>query len=292
MAENSVCAIIITFRPPAVVPGNLAKARPQVQGLVVVDNGSSDETLAPVRRACAELDCTLIENGSNLGIAAALNVGVKWAKSRGYQWVALFDQDSTMTDGFITTMLHAYETHPTPEKVAVITPKHLELETGNWRPPAFAKDGTPLVAITSGSVMPVGVFDKCGWFEEDLIIDRVDDEYCLRVRSFGYTIALCHEAFLHHSVGTPKMHSFLGLRQVRATHYGAKRRYYITRNRVVMAKRYWRQYPRWSYWTVYGVARDMVVNFVVEDHRWSKLVTTFRGVIDGLRGRMGKVVEL
>ena len=48
-----------------------------------------------------------------------------------------------------------------------------------------------MVAITSGSLMPVEIFDRCGWFEEDLIIDRVDDEYCLRVRSMGYTIALC-----------------------------------------------------------------------------------------------------
>lgn len=292
MITNGVCAVVITFRPPPVVFSNLAKARLQVEGLVVVDNGSSAESLPPLRSAGREIGFEFIENGVNLGIAAALNVGVRWARSQGYRWVALFDQDSTLTDGFIEAMLAEYERNPAREKIAILTPKHLELETGEWDRPAFAKDGTPLVAITSGSVMPVRIFDLCGWFEEDLIIDRVDDEYCLRIRSMGYTIALCSEAFLNHSVGTPQMHSFLGLKQVRATHHGAKRYYYLTRNRIVMVKRYWRQYPRWCYHTARSVLRDLVVNFVVEDHRWKKLGTTLRGIIDGLRGKMGKVVEL
>jgi len=292
MVENGVCAVIVTFRPPSVVTGNLAKARSQVQGLVVVDNGSFPEELAPVLSASRALDFELIENGANIGIAAALNVGVRWARSRGYRWVALFDQDSTLSDGFICSMLREYETNPSRETIAIVTPKHLELETGEWDPPAFAEDGTPLVAITSGSLMPVHIFDRCGWFEEDLIIDRVDDEYCLRARSMGYTIALCKETCLHHSVGTPTMHSFLGLRQVRATHHGAKRYYYMTRNRIVMVKRYWRHHPHWCFLTARSVLRDLIVNFVVEDHRWSKLATTSRGICDGLRGRMGKVVEL
>src|SRR5277367_3725788 len=116
MIENSVCAVIITFRPPPVVPGNLAKARPQVHGMVVVDNGSSPEALAAVTATCRELDAHLIENRVNLGIAAALNVGVQWARSQGYRWVALFDQDSTLSDGFIATMLHEYQTNPLREK--------------------------------------------------------------------------------------------------------------------------------------------------------------------------------
>jgi rhamnosyltransferase len=292
MVENGVCGVIITFRPPPVVPGNLAKARPQLQGLVVVDNGSTAEKLAPVVAASRELDFHLIENGTNLGIAAALNAGVRWAKSQGYRFVALFDQDSTLSDGLISSMVHEYETNPVRDHIAIVTPKHLELETGNWDRPAFAEDGSPLVAITSGSLMPVEIFDRCGWFEEDLIIDRVDDEYCLRVRSMGYTIALCKDAFLHHSVGTPKVHSFLGMRQVKATHHGAKRYYYMTRNRVVMVKRYWRHYPRWCYHTARSVVRDLIVNFVVEDNRWEKLITTLRGIFDGITGRMGLVVQL
>jgi rhamnosyltransferase len=292
MVENGVCAVVVTFRPPSGVPANLAKIRPQVQGLVVVDNGSSPEALAPVLAASQALNFELIENGANLGIAAALNVGVKWAKACGYNFVVLFDQDSTTTDGLIAAMLREYETNSSHERIAVVTPKHLELETGEWDRPAFAEDRSPLIAITSGSLMPVSIFDRCGFFEEDLIIDRVDDEYCLRARSMGYTIVLCKEAYLHHSVGSPRVHSFLGFRQVKVTHHSAKRYYYLTRNRIVMVKRYWRQYPRWSYLTARSVVRDLIVNFVVEDHRRQKLGATLHGFVDGLIGRMGMVVPL
>jgi rhamnosyltransferase len=292
MIANGVCAVIVTFRPSPVVSVNIARTRRQVQGLVVVDNASPPETLASILTASRELDFEVIQNGANLGVAAALNIGVKWARSQGHSFAALFDQDSGITEGFMLAMLEGYESNSLRERIALVTPKHLEHETGEWERPAMAEDGSPLVAITSGSLMPLSIFDRCGWFEEDLVIDRVDDEYCLRARSMGYTIALCSDAVLHHSVGSPKMHSFLGIRQVKATHHGAKRYYYLSRNRIVMVKRYWRKYPRWSYLAARSVVRDLIVNFVVEDDRWRKLGTTLRGIIDGLVGRMGMVIQL
>ena len=137
MVENGVCAVVVTFRPPPVVPANLARARPQVQGLVVVDNGSSAEALAPIVAASRELgfqadrewrqlrDRCRAEHRRQVGQIAGIQAGSP-----------LFDQDSTLSDGFIATMLREYETNPLREKIAIVTPKHLELETGEWdRPP-------------------------------------------------------------------------------------------------------------------------------------------------------------
>src|ERR1700677_4204944 len=126
MDTLGVCAVIITFRPDAAVLENLAPVRPQVGGLVVVDNGSSSEVLAPFHAAAASLDFALIENGRNLGIAAALNEGVRWAWSQGFEYVALFDQDSTVTEGFIQAMLAEYESHPERDRVGIVTPVQVE----------------------------------------------------------------------------------------------------------------------------------------------------------------------
>jgi rhamnosyltransferase len=292
MTANGVCAIVVTFRPSPLAASNLATTRRQVQGMIVVDNGSSVEARAPILESSRAIEFEVIENKTNLGIAAALNIGVKRARSQGYRFVALFDQDSTITDGFISAMVQEFESNPLRDRIAVVTPRHIERETGEWGHPVFAQDGNPLVAITSGSLMPVEIFDRCGWFEENLIVDRVDDEYCLRARSLGYTIALCKGASLLHSIGSPRMHSFLGMRQVKTTHHSAARYYYMSRNRIVMVKRYWRQYPRWSYLTARSVVRELVINFVVEEDRWRKLVTTLRGIVDGLIGRLGMVVQL
>jgi len=291
MSAHATCAVVITFCPQTAVLDNLAAVRPQVEGLVVVDNGSPAELLVPLRAAARELDFTLIENETNLGIAAALNTGVRWAKEKGFQYVALFDQDSTVTTGFCEAMLAQYRSHPERDRVAVVTPSQVERSTGRARGHRFAKDGSPLIAITSGSLMPVGIFDRCGWFQEELIIDCVDHEYCLRARSQGYTIAECRQAVLLVAVGSTTSHKTLGL-AISARHYSARRRYYLTRNRLVVIRRFWRQQPAWCCRTLRDIVQDAIKVVLVEKDSWSKLAYTARGVYDALSGRMGRVVEL
>lgn len=291
MEKGDTCAVIITFRSQAAVLENIAKVRSQVGGLVVVDNGSSAEALSPFRRKARELGFTLIENGANLGIAAALNRGVQWAKEQGFGFVALFDQDSTVTDGFIKAMLEEYGTHPRRERVAIVTSAQVERSTGRERTHGCAKDGGPLVAITSGSLMPVKVFDQCGWFEEELIIDGVDHEYCLRARSLGYTLAQCRRATLLVAVGAGKCHRACGF-EINATHHSAKRRYYMTRNRLVIVQRFWRKQPAWCYRAVRDIVQDTIKLIFLEQERREKLTNTARGIHDAMCGRMGKVIEL
>ncbi len=291
MNTDRTCAVVITFFPQTAVLDNLAKVRSQVEGLVVVDNGSPAETLTPLKTAAGKLDFTLIENEVNLGIAAALNTGVRWAMAHGFRYVALFDQDSTVTEGFCRAMLAQYESHPQRDKVAIVTPSQMERSTGGARSHRFAKDGSPLIAITSGSLMPVEIFDRCGWFQEELIIDCVDHEYCLRARSRGYTLAECRSAVLLVAVGSTTSHRAFGV-TVSSRHYSARRRYYITRNRLVMIQRFWKQQPAWCCRTLQDIVQDAIKVAFVEEERWSKMRNTARGIYDAFCGRMGKVVEL
>jgi rhamnosyltransferase len=288
---SRTCAVVITFQPQAAVWDNLAKVRQQVEALLVVDNGSSPESLAPLHTFSAEAGITLIENKVNLGIAAALNAGVRWARAKGFQYVALFDQDSTVTDGFIEAMLSAYQSHPQRDRLAIVTPAQVERNTGRTRGQECAKDGGPLVAITSGSLMPTAIFDQCGWFEEELIIDGVDHEYCFRARALGYTLAQCRDALLLVAVGSLRCHEVLGLK-IMAKHYSARRRYYITRNRLVIVRRFWKEHPAWCYRQLRDVVQDTIKVICFEEQRSTKLRNTARGIHDALRGRMGKVVEL
>lgn len=291
MKSHGTCAVVITFWPQAAVLDNLAKVRSQVEGLVVVDNGSPAKDLNPLQTAARESDFTLIENEVNLGIAAALNTGVRWAKVHGFRYVALFDQDSTVTEGFCEAMLAQYESHPQRDKVAIVTPRQVERSSGSARCHRFAKDGSPLIAITSGSLMPVEIFDRCGWFQEELIIDCVDHEYCLRARSQGYTLAECRQAVLLVAVGSTASHRTFGV-TISARHYSARRRYYITRNRLVMIQRFWKQQPAWCCRTLQDIVQDTIKVAFVEEERWSKMKNTARGIYDAFCGRMGKVVEL
>jgi rhamnosyltransferase len=289
MVDNRVCAVVVTFHPESSVSDNLFRVRSQVDNIIVIDNGSSAEALSLLRSLATQMCFSLVENGENLGIAAALNIGVRMALAQGYRWISLFDQDSAVTDGFIDAMLRSYVEDPHHEKIAIICPRFKDPVIGMTDEPPIAKDGRPLYTITSGSLMPIEVFAHCGLFEEDLIIDRVDEEYCLRVRSLGYTLVLCQNATLIHRIGTPTQHFLFGKHFCYSTNHNAIRRYYITRNRFILLQRYWKQYPLWAYWQIRDFLKETAKVLLVEDDRRAKLWNTARGTLHAFLGRRGRL---
>ena len=292
MSRNQVCAVIVSFQPRPEDLGNLAKIRPQVEKLVVVDNGSSVEKLRLLRRASQELDFELIENGENLGIGAALNIGVRWAEANGSQWVALFDQDSTVTEDFIAQMLADFEHCARRRNILLLVPRYRDPVTGVERVCGLHEDGGPFVTITSGSLFPMDAFKKCGYFKEELFIYTVDDEFSLRVRSRGYSIGLSPRAILLHASGTPSYYSIFGRQWFGTTNYRPGVRYYVSRNRAWMSLKYGTRYPRWARGALRASFLDLCKLTIAEDYRWAKIKMVFRGFCDGVLGRMGKTVTL
>jgi rhamnosyltransferase len=288
--NNGVCGVIVTFRPRVEDLGNLARVRPQLEHLVIVDNGSQEEQLHLLRAASHALDFAFIENGQNLGIAVALNIGVRWAQTQGCKWVALFDQDSAVTDGFMAHMLADFEYVSRQRNILLLVPRYKDPQSGLERVCAMDADGGPFVTITSGSLFPISAFAKCGYFNEELFIYTVDDEYSLRLRSRGYSIALSPHAVLLHASGIPSYYSILGRRLFQTTNYRPGVRYYISRNRVWMALMYGARYPRW----VRGAFRSSLIDLckltIAEDFKWTKVKMVFLGFRDGMLGRMGKTV--
>jgi rhamnosyltransferase len=232
-------------------------------------------------------DFELLENRENLGIAEALNQGVRWAKNRGFAWVILFDQDSKITEGFVHQMLATWESHPVSGRVCSIHPRYIGPDTGMELLVPRMRDGGPFVSMTSGSLMPTWVFDKIGWFASEYFIDFVDWEYCARIRAAGYLVADSREATLLHAAGDPTRAKFLGM-SFQPSHHSAMRRYYIARNSIVFYRRYFRVFPWQILYSAYWQVRGTLKCFVLEQDRAHKFRNFLRGVWDGLTGRMGR----
>jgi rhamnosyltransferase len=292
MENKSVCAVVVTYHPDDEVLNNLGAIRPQVQELVVVDNGSPKEKRDRLRLAAREMEFALIENGNNLGIAAALNIGVKWAQSARYRWVALFDQDSTAPPVFIDTMLQAYEKNPRRDRVGLLVPRYIDRRRGTPISAIYAEDGSLQVAMTSGSLMPTSIFSHEGWFEDSFFIGGVDYEYCLRLRSMGYSVEECTDAVLMHAPADFTECKVNGARLFSTSNYSAGRRYYRERNTVWMLKKYWRRYPAFFAGMLSHSVKDGVKILLAETGKLKKVYYMVLGVRDGLLGRMGKTVEL
>ena len=112
-----------------------------------------------------------------------------------------------------------------------------------------------------------------------------------RLRAAGYSIADSREAVLLHSPGDPKKVSVLGFR-FRPTHHSAIRRYYISRNRIALYRKYYRAFPGRVLQYFYDTTRETVKCFLGEQDRARKFRNFLLGTWDGLTGRMGQREDL
>jgi rhamnosyltransferase len=288
MAAQSVCATIVTYNPGPTLIGSVAELAGQVDSIVLVDNGSSAETKKTLQQLEGILDCKVMWNRENLGIAAALNLGVKYALDSGFDWVCTFDQDSLVSSGFIAKMLETYETSKNPQAVALVAPSYVDRETGVVER-LKSSNGEILAAMTSGSMIPSSAFRELGFFDESFYMDAVDVEFCLRARRHGMVI-LQSPAVLLHSLGRTKYYRLFGVR-LGVTNHSAGRRYYMTRNRLRLLIRYSEDW-RWSWRESRTMLLDALKIVLAEENKWEKIRAMTAGVADAVRGRAGKQVEL
>jgi rhamnosyltransferase len=290
----SICAVIVTFYPAAEIIENVAVLLDQVDEVVIVDNGSGEEAKRQLERLAGSPRVSVIYNRENLGIAAALNIGVRHAKAAGHQWVATFDQDSKVTPGMIRVMLLAYDTYPEKENVASLSPCYQNQSTGQvsasrtkFESGDAIRYAEVLVVMTSGNLIKLTVFDAVGYFNESLFIDYVDSEYCLRCASQGFKILEVKDAILLHSIGEPVQHRFLG--KLRSTsNHSVVRRYYIARNGIYIYKKFAFTHPVWVAHDAYQLLKTTILLVLFEADRMQKLAAIIKGAIHGVSGKMGK----
>jgi rhamnosyltransferase len=288
--DELTSAIVVTFHPRAKDLDGLAKICAQVDLLVVVDNGSTENELAQIRRAGQDWGFLLLENGENLGIAAALNLGVGEAQKVGCKWVGLFDQDSTVTEGFIETMIADFRRYREHKKIMQIVPRYLDPETGIERPVSTFEDGGIFLTCTSGSLFSMEAFERCGLFQENLFIYCVDDDYSLRIRKEGFFIGESPNAVLLHRSGRPTFRKMFG-RTIATKNYRPEVRYYYARNKVWILRFYAKTFPRIIVPTLREFVTIPLKIALMEDESWRKIKLFIRGLADGVSGRMGPLRE-
>jgi rhamnosyltransferase len=293
----SICAVVVSYRPAEEIIENAIALLDQVDEVVIVDNGSGADTNELLGRLGGYSGVRVVYNKENLGIAAALNIGIKYAKAAGHQWLATFDQDSKVTPDMIMTMLQVYDTVPSNEKIAGLSPRYQNQATGQIATSSekySSSDTLPyaevLVVMTSGNLLKLSIFDAVGCFNEALFIDHVDTEFCLRCAMQGYKLLEVNKAILLHCIGFPVQHRILGKLKT-TTNHSSLRRYYIARNSIYVYKKFAFTFPVWVARDAVKLLKLVVMLVMFETDRRKKLVAILKGIIHGMLGKMGKFNE-
>src|SRR5216117_2694297 len=105
IAPSSVWVICPAFNEATTLPRVLKELRDAQYKVVVVDDGSSDDTA----RIGAAMAATVISHPINLGQGAALKTGIAYALSQGAERVVTFDADGQHRDDDIARLLAALD---------------------------------------------------------------------------------------------------------------------------------------------------------------------------------------
>lgn len=267
-----IIAGIVTFNPNIDrLKENIDSVHKQVDLVYVVDNGSNNsEILENITSSYNNVSLKLLEK--NYGIAKALNAIFAHAKMLSAEWVLTLDQDSVITDNFIT-ICNPYLNEPQYNSLCTLR-KDRKAEVANS---SFNSDITELTfCITSGNLVRVSAWEKVGGFNEDLFIDMVDFEFCYKFLDAGYKIHRINKEGLLHDLGSPTYKRFLW-KQVIVYNHSAFRKYYIIRNGLAVI----RKYPIYSKKNTLHklVFRTFIFTILYEDNKREKI----KKMIDGYR---------
>lgn len=290
--NNKVCAVFVTYNCEEDFYNTFNSVVKQVEKIVIVDNGSGEKTISILEDIKKNNDVELILCGDNLGIAAALNKGVKYALDNNYEWIITLDHDSNLKEDMVAKLLSTYEglSKDEKDKIVSLLPRYIELGL-NVEKQLNDVDNEPFKyidgGITSGNIVNRRAFEDIGLFDEKLFIDFVDYDFCFRLIEKGWKIIEVRDAILFHRIGNTKSGRFF-FKKVSTTNHSPTRRYYITRNRMYCWKKYGNVVPDEIKFDKGCCFKEAVKILLYEDHKFTKMKMIYKGIKDVNKNHFGK----
>ncbi len=261
--------------------------------LVVVDNGSTDASVE--RIASSHPNATLLETGDNLGFSAGNNLGIRWALDHGFDVVGILNNDTIVTNGFMTPLIHEIGKSPqlafVSPKICYVAPPGKTWFSGSaWHPtrkiPIHRSSDTRSVASVHRSATLTGcalfahrsIWERVGLLDDDFFLIFEDAEWSLRAKHHGCIALVVEDSQIQHRVS-----STIATQSLDASTF------YYARNGILFFRKIDR--PLHAVPFALGVLRDALRQVARDRDRvaWNSLRLTARGVVDGVRGRTGRL---
>ncbi|MFA7554987.1 MAG: glycosyltransferase family 2 protein [Spongiibacteraceae bacterium] len=289
---SDVCAVVPVYYPDLNNLDEMVTALLKQLTKVVLVNNSS-ETLSTLLNNESVI---ILNQSSNIGVASAFNLGFQYAIDHGISYVLLMDQDSVVSANMVSGLLgHYVGDYKQPQALAAVGPFHKDIRTGDAAkfircnkfyiskilPNGFESIECDFI-ISSGSLVPVSVFNDVGPMLDDLFIDCVDIEWCFRARSKGYMILGSKFSSMGHRIGDDQL-NFLGKK---ITMHQPIRHYYFYRNLFFLLRKSY--IPMiWRVQTVFKSLLQMVIFSTLTSQRIEHFKMIVKGAYHGLTANLG-----
>ncbi len=197
---------------------SLAEQHYDAADVIVVDNGSSDDTVERVRLSYPRV--TVLETHANLGFVGGNNVGMYHALKGDYTYIMLLNNDTIVDPEMVSEIIRVMEEDPT---IGAAGPKMLYYDHPatiwsagnqvNWhtgecsRLQAESRDDPSDTALQevdyiTGCAICVRreVIDRIGLLDERFFIYFEETDWCIRANRDGWRVVYVPSARLWHKV--------------------------------------------------------------------------------------------
>jgi rhamnosyltransferase len=225
-----LAGIVILYDPPENVFCNIATYIDDVEILFIFDN-------SPVYNNCIPAKYTekvvYTHTGVNEGIAKCLNQALNFSKEAGIEYLLTMDQDSSFNEGDMDQYLKLLNQEVNSETISMFGIRYYPIKKSEKEETVYNH-----LLITSGSIINVNAALKIGGFDENLFIDGVDTEFCLKSYRNGFRSVCYNQICLKHLLGEEKKVLTPLLKNKYRKFHNPTRLYYIVRNHLYLRNKY------------------------------------------------------
>lgn len=184
--------------------------------LIVIDNASTDESLAIAQSYEMRARYTLVQNSENTGFSAAVNAGICLAKG---EYIVLFNNDAFAEPNWLAQLIAAAEADENIFAVQSLMIRHFERDICDdagdyvtlfgwackrgdgmyWR--RYTKPKRIFSACGGASLYRKRILDEIGLFDELFFAYFEDVDISWRANSLGYKNVYCPDAKCYHICG-------------------------------------------------------------------------------------------
>lgn len=280
-----IAGTVILYHSGKYLLKNIQSYLDSIDKLYIIDN--TETPLPKIKAQCSNLKNTVyFHDGENKGIAARLNQVSEMAINEGYDWLLTMDQDSSFQKESCSEYLNCFSIFEKKHNVSMFGVSFLE----QLAEPTSCNAVSVHDLITSGSLVNLSLIKTIGYFDENLFIDEVDFEYCLRSVHKGFRIIQFTNIFLNHNLGNISYHRSYKTNQLSSrTLHSPVRLYYMTRNFLYVQSKYRNFFTR-----DFDIKRKSLLNrfknnILYNKQRFSVIKNILKGFRDYRNNQMGRL---
>ncbi len=287
--DVKIGAVVVVYHPDARVAENIMSYARDVEVVYVHDN--SEEKDEEFERKIEKIGNAVYNfPGENQGLCVPFNQYYKTAIKQELDWLVTFDQDSAADAGMISAMRSFVESRECHDTIGIVSPTVNEMDYSDIQQTSLFTYYD--FVIQSGAMHRLSMMQEVGDYNEDLFIDSVDWEYCLRCRLKGYSIVRLNQAILLHNQSDDRSkEDFVNGKTVYIDKFSPARYYYQYRNALYCYDKYHELDPIFGLLCL-NTLKKMEINLVCDSNGEGKRKAIEMAGADLKKGNMGKLSKI